>query len=87
LPRTATGSVTKLLLKLFNRIEDKGLEILILDQTRSDIGLPVVKIVAPGMRHFWARYAPGRLFHVPVMEGWLESAKTESELNPTAMFL
>lgn len=87
LPRAPTGSVTQLLLELFNRIEGKGLEILILDQTRPDIGLPVVKIVVPGMRHFWARYAPGRLFDVPVTEGWLEIPKTESELNPTVMFL
>ncbi len=87
LPRAPAGSVTKLLLELFSRIEGKGLEILILDQTRPDIGLPVVKIVVPGMRHFWARYAPGRLFDVPVTEGWLENAKAELELNPTVMFL
>ncbi|MBZ9737274.1 TOMM precursor leader peptide-binding protein [Mesorhizobium sp. CA18] len=87
LPPVPASSVTRLLLELFERIEAKGLEILILDQTRPDIGLPVVKVVVPGMRHFWARYAPGRLFDVPVAEGWLEKAKTEPELNPTVMFL
>lgn len=68
-------------------IEDAGMEMLLLDQTRPDIGLPVVKVVVPGMRHFWTRYAPGRLYDVPVRMGWLPHPTPESELNPIAMFL
>jgi ribosomal protein S12 methylthiotransferase accessory factor len=64
-----------------------GLETLVLDQTRPDIGLPVVKVIVPGMRHFWARFAPGRLYEVPVRLGWLKSATPETRLNPTPMFL
>ena len=45
------------------------MEMLVLDQTRPDIGLPVVKVIVPGMRQFWARFAPGRLFDVPVALG------------------
>ena len=44
----------------------KGIEILVLDQTRPDVGLPVVRVVAPGLRHSWARFGPGRLYDVPV---------------------
>ena len=87
LPRSPHGSIRTLLLDLFGRIEGKGMEILIHDQTRPDIGLPVVRVIVPGMRHFWARYAPGRLFDVPVEQGWLRSPIPESELNPTPMFL
>ena len=43
----------------------KGLETLVLDQTRPDTGLHVVKVIVPGLRHFWARFAPGRLYQVP----------------------
>lgn len=64
-----------------------GLEVLVLDQTRPDIGLPVVKVIVPGLRHFWARFAPGRLYDVPVSLGWLATPKTEEELNPIPMFL
>jgi bacteriocin biosynthesis cyclodehydratase domain-containing protein len=68
-------------------VENKGLELLVLDQTRVDIGLPVVKMMVPGMRHFWPRYAPGRLYDVPLELGWLSRPATESDLNPIAMFL
>lgn len=71
----------------FSIVENLGHEVLLLDQTRPDIGLNVVKVVVPGMRHFWARFAPGRLFDVPVKLGWLQTARKENELNPIAMFL
>ena len=60
----------------------RGIEILVLDQTRPDVGLPVVRVVAPGLRHFWARFGPGRLYDVPVREGWLSRSLDEGELNP-----
>lgn len=67
-------------------IEAQGMEMLVLDQTRADVGMPVVKVVVPGLRHFWARFAPGRLYDVPVKMGWLEKPRLESELNPTPIF-
>ncbi|MDQ3920413.1 MAG: YcaO-like family protein, partial [Acidobacteriota bacterium] len=63
-----------------------GMETLVLDQTRPDIGLPVVKVMVPGMRHFWKRFGPGRLYDVPVKSGWLKEPLTESQLNPTGIF-
>ncbi|XGB44071.1 MAG: TOMM precursor leader peptide-binding protein [Nodosilinea sp. LVE1205-7] len=36
-----------------------GLETLVLDQTRPDIGLNVVKVIVPGLRHFGPASAPG----------------------------
>ena len=55
-------------------VERRGMEMLVLDQTRPEIGLPVVKVIVPGMRHFWPRFAPGRLYDVPVQLGWLRAA-------------
>ncbi len=69
------------------RVERHGLEMLVLDQTRPEIGLPVVKVVVPGLRHFWTRFAPGRLYDVPVQMGWLKQPLREDELNPIPMFL
>jgi ribosomal protein S12 methylthiotransferase accessory factor len=64
-----------------------GLEMLVLDQTRPEVGLPVAKVIVPGLRHFWARLAPGRLYDVPVRLGWLDRQLSEHELNPIPMFL
>jgi oxazoline/thiazoline synthase len=69
------------------RVERLGLEMLVLDQTRPDIGLPVVKVIVPGLRHFFARFAPGRLYDVPVRLGWLHEPRAEEQLNPRPMFL
>ncbi|MFD8493493.1 TOMM precursor leader peptide-binding protein [Amycolatopsis sp. NPDC059657] len=68
-------------------VEAKGMELLALDLTRPDIGLPVVKVLVPGMRHFWSRYAPGRLYDVPVALGRLRSPTAEADLNPIPMFV
>lgn len=64
----------------------RGIDILVLDQTRPDIGLPVVKVIAPGMRHFWNRLGPGRLYEVPVRLGLLEAPTPEEKMNPIPMF-
>jgi bacteriocin biosynthesis cyclodehydratase domain-containing protein len=68
------------------RIESRSLEILVLDQTRPDTGVPVVKCIVPGLRHFWARFAPGRLFDVPVELGQRSAPCSENELNPIPLF-
>jgi oxazoline/thiazoline synthase len=63
-----------------------GLETLVLDQTRPDIGLTAVKVIVPGLRHFWPRFGPGRLYDVPVRMGWLPEAHEEAALNPSPFF-
>ncbi|GAA1995547.1 TOMM precursor leader peptide-binding protein [Nakamurella flavida] len=69
------------------RVERAGLEMLVLDHTRPDIGLPVARVIVPGLRHFWPRFAPGRLYDVPVALGLLDHPTAEADLNPVAMFL
>jgi ribosomal protein S12 methylthiotransferase accessory factor len=64
-----------------------GLEFLVLDQTRPDIGFPVAKVIVPGLRHFWRRLAPGRLYEVPVKLGWLNRPNMESDMNPISCFV
>ncbi len=65
----------------------QGLELLVLDQTRPDIGLPVARVVVPGLRHFWARFGPGRLYDVPVRLGQLAAPTNYQDLNPVPMFI
>ena len=59
-----------------------GLDFLVLDQTRPDIEVPVVRVIVPGLRHFYRRFAPGRLYDIPVKLGWREQPIAEDELNP-----
>jgi ribosomal protein S12 methylthiotransferase accessory factor len=59
-----------------------GLETLVLEQTRPDVGMPAVKVVVPGLRHFWPRFAPGRLYDAPLALGWVTEAFREEDLNP-----
>jgi bacteriocin biosynthesis cyclodehydratase domain-containing protein len=60
----------------------EGLDFLVLDQTRPDIEVPVVRVIVPGLRHFYRRFAPGRLYDVPVKLGWCDTPRLENELNP-----
>ncbi|MFE0208526.1 TOMM precursor leader peptide-binding protein [Streptomyces sp. NPDC058985] len=65
----------------------EGLELLVLDQTRPDVDMPVVKVLVPGLRHFWARFAPGRLFDAPVALGRLSRPTPYEQLNPVPLFV
>jgi bacteriocin biosynthesis cyclodehydratase domain-containing protein len=68
-------------------VEQNGLEMLVLDQTRPDIGLRVAKVIVPGMRHMWKRLDTGRLYDVPAKMGWLPEPLTEEQLNPYPMWM
>jgi bacteriocin biosynthesis cyclodehydratase domain-containing protein len=59
-----------------------GLDFLVLDQTRPDVEVPVVRVIVPGLRHFYRRFGPGRLYDVPVKLGLRERPIPESELTP-----
>ena len=59
-----------------------GLDFLVLDQTRPDIQVPVVRVIVPGLRHLHRRFAPGRLYDVPVKLGLRKRPLQEAELNP-----
>jgi ribosomal protein S12 methylthiotransferase accessory factor len=59
-----------------------GLDFLVLDQTRPDIEAPVVRVIVPGLRHFYRRFARGRLYDVPVTLGLRDRSLEENELNP-----
>ena len=59
-----------------------GLDFLVLNQTRPDVEVPIVRVIVPGLRHFYQRFAPGRLYDVPVRLGLRDRPLPESELTP-----
>ncbi len=68
------------------RLAHAGIEVLVLDQSRPDLEIKVAKVIAPGLRHFWRRLGPGRLYEVPVALGRAERPTPEWELNPRSVF-
>jgi ribosomal protein S12 methylthiotransferase accessory factor len=87
LPRLSGADLRADLELIMSRFDDAGLELVVVDKTRPDIGLSVVQAIVPGLRHFWPRFGPGRLYDVPVALGWLGSALAERELNHVPLFV
>ena len=63
-----------------------GLDVIVVDQTRQDIELAVARVVVPGLRHFWRRLGPGRLWDVPAALGRFPLAPDEDSVNPYSVF-
>ncbi|MFH8571861.1 TOMM precursor leader peptide-binding protein [Streptomyces sp. NPDC017993] len=86
-PYTPRGDLREDIAACEDIVRRAGLELLVLDQTRPDVGLPVVKVIVPGLRPHWARFAPGRLFDVPVRTGRHATPTPYEALNPFPLFL
>ena len=58
-----------------------GLRAYVIDQTHPLIGVPVVRVLVPGLVHFWRRLGAPRLYDVPVRMGWRSHPMAESGVN------
>ena len=67
-------------------IAGAGHEVVVLDQTRPDLDLSVAKVMVPGLRHFWRRLGPGRLYDAPLRMGRRDTPLEEMEMNPRSVF-
>ncbi|NPC86734.1 TOMM precursor leader peptide-binding protein, partial [Pyxidicoccus fallax] len=85
-PGIATSDLRDDVRECVERVRRRGLETLVLDQTRPDVGLRVARVIVPGLRHLWPRFGPGRLYDVPVKLGWLSRPTPEERLNPLGVF-
>lgn len=68
-------------------LKSLGLEAFLLDLTNPNIQLYTVRVIIPGLRHFWCRLGPGRLYDIPVKLGWIKNALPETKMNPIPYFL
>ncbi|MCL2108766.1 MAG: TOMM precursor leader peptide-binding protein [Oscillospiraceae bacterium] len=82
----ADNNIVKSINFCLDKLRQKNLSVYYKDMTKPDIGMPVVRVVVPGLRHFWKRFAPGRLYTVPVELGLLDREKSEDELNQLSVF-
>jgi ribosomal protein S12 methylthiotransferase accessory factor len=81
-PAARRGDLRDDVLACVDRLARAGIEPLAIELTRPDIGLSVARVFAPGLRHFWPRLGPGRLYDTPPRLGWLKEPLREDELNP-----
>jgi ribosomal protein S12 methylthiotransferase accessory factor YcaO len=70
---------------LVARLMSAGLRTYEVDLTRADIGIPAVRLFAPGLCHFKPRLGHRRLIEVPRALGW--RAQTASDLNPVPLMI
>ena len=79
IPRSTTREQVDACVEIARRA---GHDFMVLDQTRPDVGVPVVRVIVPGLRHFYRRFGPGRLYDVPVRLGLRDQPIAETELTP-----
>lgn len=72
---------------LIEQLGNVDVSLLMHDISPPEVRFNVVKMIAPSLRHFWRRTAPGRLYDVPVKMGWLDSPLTEVQLNEQSIII
>ncbi|MFK7848821.1 MAG: YcaO-like family protein [Rhodothermales bacterium] len=66
---------------IIHALSAKNIQVLIQDVTRPEIGLHVVRVFGPGMRPWFDRRGPGRLYDVPVNMGIQLKKLQEKEIT------
>jgi ribosomal protein S12 methylthiotransferase accessory factor len=66
---------------LVEEARELGLDPLAVDLSRSHVGVPVARVIVPGLRPLKPRFGPGRLFELPVSLGLASSVLSEEEMN------
>ena len=82
---TPPGDILTVVRDLASRLAARGLDCLVVDLTRPDIGVPVARVLVPGLRSHRPRFAPGRLYEVPVQLGWRTAVLTEDQMRHAAV--
>ncbi|MBU0726260.1 MAG: TOMM precursor leader peptide-binding protein [Alphaproteobacteria bacterium] len=70
-----------------DRLDEMGHEVVVLNFDRGNLPLDCVRVVVPGLCHFWNRRGVPRLFSAPVAQGLLDKPLKEAELNPLSFFV
>ena len=68
-------------------LKNQDLECCIFDYSRADIPFKTLKVIIPGLCHFWPQFGSHRLYETPVSQGWLSKAITEQDFNPIPLYL
>jgi YcaO-like protein with predicted kinase domain len=66
--------------ELVEALAEQGLAAFAIDLSRGSWS--VMRVIVPGLRPLWPRFAPGRLFDVPRRIGWTAGPTAEASFNP-----
>lgn len=72
-PAATTDDVLSDLCEVAARVRRAGFEPYVIDQTHPLVGVPVVRVVVPGLAHFWRRLGTPRLATAPHGLGWVST--------------
>lgn len=86
-PRAISSDLKNMVMLCAEKAREIGSGMFVYDLTRRDVGLSVVKVVVPSLRHFWRRLGDGRLYDIPVTLGWIGQPTPEEDMNPVSMFV
>jgi len=87
LPKAELATIADGLRHCVETLVRRGHDVIVFDYGRQDLPLSCVRVVVPGVRHFWNRRGPGRLYDAPVRMGLLDAPLNEAELNPVSFVL
>lgn len=87
LSRRGPESIDEAVRDLVGRLAEAGHEVVAMDYDRRDVPLACVKVVVPGLCHFWNRRGEPRLFQSPVRQGLFAAPLSEDRLNPLSFFI
>lgn len=73
LPDLSTADLRDDLGEVVARLASAGLSAYLIDQTHPHIGVPTVRVVVPGLVHFWRRLGGTRVRDAPAAMGWQAS--------------
>ncbi|QJP16171.1 YcaO-like family protein [Starkeya sp. ORNL1] len=69
------------------RLAACGFDAYAMELTRAALGIPVVKVIVPGLAHFRRRQGAGRLAGVPEQFGWRSWLPGDGTFNPTPLLI
>ncbi|MFB6454109.1 TOMM precursor leader peptide-binding protein [Chitinophaga sp. Hz27] len=67
---------------IIRHLETLNIETIVVNCSRPDAGLPVVKVFTPGLRSFRPRFGAGRLYDIPVTLGLQTVSTPYEQLTP-----
>lgn len=80
-PSPPIGDAAGEVVRIIDALAARGLEMLVADLTLPDVGMPVVKVLIPGLRHAYPELGPGRLHDVPLTLGWIDQPVPEARMR------
>lgn len=75
------------IVNVVEKLAELGHETLVLNYSRSHLPIKTAKVFVPGLCYIWPQFGNYRLYQAPVKLGWLDEAKTESTINPQALYI